>query len=177
MKSIHDLLGMSLVTVLEGTHLGALRGVEVDTAELRIRFLRFDGAKSRANGVIAWDAVRAVGADAITVDSLASVLEMVPAEESARVTATLGSRPVVTEQGRRLGRVTDYEVDETTGHIERYHVATGGLFGRLAHREITFTPEAVRVFGPDALIVADAAAPAVSPPAEATTGAERDERE
>jgi sporulation protein YlmC with PRC-barrel domain len=154
-KSIHELLGMALVTVQEGIRLGTVKGVELDPAAGRIAYLCFDGAETRADGVVPWEAVRAVGADAITVASLAQVREAVPGEDRARVTPLASDRPVMTESGTQLGRVTGYDVDETTGHVERYHVATGGFFGRLTHSEISFPHTAVRAFGPDAVVVAD----------------------
>jgi sporulation protein YlmC with PRC-barrel domain len=155
MKSIHELVGMALVTVHEGIRLGTVNGVELDTTAGRIAYLCFDGAETRADGVVPWEAVRAVGADAITVESLTQVQESVPSEDRARVTPLAGDRPVMTESGTRLGRVTGYDVDETTGRIERFHVATGGFLGRLTHSELSFPHEAIRAFGPDAMVVAD----------------------
>ena len=159
MKTIHDLLGMPVVTVGEGIRLGTLQAVEFDAAEGRIRYLHFKGAATRADGVLPWGAIRAVGADAITVESLAMVLEEVPAAEREEISPDVRHRPVLTESGTRLGKVTGYDVDEVTGRIERYHVATGGLFGRLTHSEIAFGREMVRAFGPDAIIVADEVCP------------------
>jgi sporulation protein YlmC with PRC-barrel domain len=117
--------------------------------------LHFDGADTRADGALPWELVRAVGADAVTVESLEQVQGVPPGDDRARGAADVRNRPVITESGTRLGRVTDYDVDETSGRIERYHVATGGLFGRLTHQEISFPPAAVRAFGPDAIVVAD----------------------
>ena len=157
MKSIHNLLGMAVVTIQEGIRLGTVKGVELDATAGRIAYLHVHGAETRADGVLPWESVRTVGADAITVESLAVVQEAIPAAERDRVTPDVGDRPVMTESGTHLGRVTGYDVDETTGRIERYHVATGGFIGRLTHREISFPPAAVRAFGPDAMVVADEA--------------------
>ena len=155
MKTLHDLLGMPLVTVQEGLRLGTLKGLEFNPADGRIRYLHFDGADTRADGVLAWDSVRTVGADAITVASLDAVLEAVPAADREEITPDVRNRPVITESGTRLGTITGYDVDEASGRIERYRVATGGFVGRLTHREISFPQEAVRAFGRDAVIVAD----------------------
>jgi hypothetical protein len=65
-------------------------------------------------------------------------------------------------------------VDETTGCVERYRVATGGLLGKLIHSGISFSRDAVRVFGKDAIIVSDEVgrAPRVEgPEGEANEGA------
>ena len=155
MKSLHDLLGMPIVTVQEGLRLGTLKGVEFNAADGRIRYLHFDGADTRADGVLAWASVRSVGKDAITIESLAAVLDAVPHAEREEVTPDVRNRPVMTEGGTRLGKVTSYDIDETSGRIGRYHVATGGFVGRLTHQELTFTQDAIRAFGRDAIIVAD----------------------
>jgi uncharacterized protein YrrD len=154
MKSIHDLLDMPLVTVREGIGLGKLQGVAVDTAEGRIRYLCFDGAETRSDGVLPWEAVRTVGKDAITIDSLESVQETLPAADRDRVSLHLGDRPVVSEGGNRLGKVVGYDIDELTGQVETYHISTGGFFGRLVNSERTFTRAQVLTLGEDAIIVA-----------------------
>ena len=155
MKSLHDLMGMPIVTVQEGLRLGTLKGVEFNAADGQIRYLHFDGADTRGDGVLAWASVRSVGKDAITVESLSAVLDAVPNAEREEVTPDVRNRPVMTESGTRLGKVTSYDIDETGGRIGRYHVATGGFVGRLTHQELTFTQDAIRAFGRDAIIVAD----------------------
>ena len=87
------------------------------------------------------------------IKGIGQVQQLSPGE--GRGAPDVRDRPVMTESGTRLGRVTDYDVDEASGRVERYHVATGGFFGRLTHREIAFPPAAVRAFGPDAIVVAD----------------------
>ena len=155
MKSFHDLLGMPLVTVQEGTRLGTLKGLEFNAADGQVRYLSFDGAETRADGVLPWESVRSVGADAITVESLAAVLAAIPSADREEVTLDVRDRPVLTESGTRLGKITGYDLDEATGRIERYHVATGGLFGRLTGSEVSFAQGSVRAMGQDAIIVAD----------------------
>lgn len=165
MKTIHDLVGMPLVTVAEGLRLGALNGVEFHAAGGQVRYLLFKGAETRADGVVPWSAVRSVGSDAITVESLATVLDAIPPEERDELTPDVRDRPVLTESGTRLGTITGYDVDETSGRIARYHVATGGLIGRLTRQELSFTQDAIRAFGRDAIVVADeVGAPAGAPP-------------
>lgn len=168
MKTIQELLGAPLVTIREGIRVGTLKAVDFAPADGRIRYLHFAGAETRADGVVPWASVRALGADAITIESLADVLDAVPAAEREEVTPDVRDRPVITESGTRLGKVTGYDLDKATGRIERYHIATGGFLGRLTHQELTIPRDAVRAFGRDAIVVADAVAqPAVADEARA----------
>jgi uncharacterized protein YrrD len=155
MKRIEDMLGMPIVTVDEGLRLGKLKGVEVDLAEGRIRYLRLDGEGGRADGFIPWGAIRSVGADAITVQSKAAVGETIPAADRDRVVGHLGDRAVVTEGGARLGQIVSYDVDEQTGMLLGYRVGTGGLLGRLTGSTLDFPHGAVRTIGRDAIIVSN----------------------
>ena len=160
MKSIHDLLGMELVTVGEGTKLGKLKGVEIDAQGGEIRYLQFDGEGDRADGFVPWSAVQSVGKHAITVHSSTDVVQTIPACDRDGVISHVGDRPVMTESGQRLGAIVSYDLDETTGRLECYHIGTGGFLGRLMGTEIRFSPAAIRAFGKDAIVVADSIVPA-----------------
>ncbi len=161
MKSINQLLGMPVVALQEGLRLGHLNGVEINAPEGRIRYLHFHG-EHRPDGVVAWEAIRSLGDDAITVGSVMDVRHDLSSVDRTGLVAHVGDRPVVTENGTRLGSVTSYDLDEKSGRILAYHIATGGLLGHLRHATITFTPDQVRTFGHDAIIVENqlAAAPA-----------------
>ena len=154
MKRIEEILGMPMVTVQEGLRLGKLSGVEVDTRDGRLRYLHFDGASNRAAGVVPWEAVRSIGTDAVTVESKALALETIPMAEREFLSPHVGDRPVMTESGKQLGKVSSYTVDESTGLIDRYYVASGGILGIGSH-QVRFTHAAVRSFGKDAIIVSD----------------------
>lgn len=155
MKSIGDLLGMPIVALDQGTRMGKVNGAEVDAREGRLRYLHFDGEGGRADGVIPWEAVRAVGTDAITIESTSAARESLAHADRDCLTPHVGDRPVVTESGTRLGTVHTYDVDEVTGQVLVYHIHTGGLIGRLTRRELRFTHDQIRTFGKDAIIVAD----------------------
>jgi sporulation protein YlmC with PRC-barrel domain len=148
---------MPIVTVDEGQRLGRVNGVEYDPERGRIVYLKFEG-DGRKDGLVPWQSVRAVGHDAVTVQGLGSVQSGVAPAERDSLTPHLGDRPVVTESGERLGQITGYDFEELTGEVRRFHIATGGLLGRLTGRELAFPPEAIRTFGKDAIIVADTVA-------------------
>lgn len=163
MRRIHDLLGMDVVTVREGASLGRLGGVEIDPVEGRVRYLRLESDGRRQGGLVPWESVRAVGDDAVTIESADAVVETIPGEVRDHVTPHLGDRPVVTESGRRLGQISSYDVDEVTGRITRYQVKPDAFFKRLSGRMLDLPPESVVTFGRDAIIVGDE----MLPPTEA----------
>ena len=159
MKRTDELLGMPVLTVQEGARLGKLKGVEIAYRDGQILYVQFDGADGRPDGMVHWSKVRAIGADAITIESLAVIQECVDAGDRDRVTPRVGERAVVTESGTRLGHITNYDLDEATGQILRYHIATGGLLGRVLHTEVSFEQSAIRAFGEDAIVVSDEVLP------------------
>lgn len=159
MRSIESLLGMPILSADEGSRLGSLGGVEISPEEQRIIYLCVDPSGKFRRGVIAWSDLTQVGTDALLVRS-ASVLrpEVAPIDRE-RLVSRLGDRPVLTEGGRRVGHISDYDVDEATGRIVRYHIPVGGLLAHLRHQTISFGPEAIRTFGKDAILVAEDAFP------------------
>lgn len=162
MKTIHELLGMPLVAVAESVRLGLYRGLDLDAADRQIGGLNPAGAAGRADGVLPWSAVVAMGADAITIESLHAIAQPETGPDVTTPAGDARERPVVTVRGTRIGKVTGYAVDETTGRVERYHVATGGLLGKLTHQEVSFPHSAIRTFGPDAIMVPDDVVPAIA---------------
>lgn len=154
MKALHELIGMPLVTLDEGKRLGTLRALELEGTTGQVQGVYCAGGDGHPDGMIPWGAVRSVGRDAITVESASALRLGAEAAHRGRA-ADVRDRPVVTESGNRLGVVSDYDFDEASGRITNYHVATGGLLGRLMHTEVTFRQSAIRAFGPDVIVVAD----------------------
>lgn len=152
---IQDLLGMPLVAVDRGVRLGTIQGVELDPNIGRLRYVRVKAEDRRPDGVVPWEALRAIGRDAVTVDSPLALQETIPGVDCDRVISHFGDRPVVTESGTRIGHVTSYEFDPVTGAITAYRVSPGGLVNRLIGRDVEFTQDFVRSVGVDAVIVSD----------------------
>jgi sporulation protein YlmC with PRC-barrel domain len=154
-KRIDDLLGMPIVTVAEGRRVGRLKGVEIDVTQGALAYLRFDAEGSRADGVVPWNAVRSIGADAITIEALGAVQETVPHAVLPNLTSHVSDRPVVTESGTRLGTINTYDVDEVSGRILWFHVPNGGLLARLSGKDLAFGLNDIVSFGRDAIVVSD----------------------
>ena len=65
---------------------------------------------------LAWEAVRAVGADAVTIDRGDMLTKPPPGSDGLRVARVLAGR-VLTDEGRELARLTDFDIDPGTGVI------------------------------------------------------------
>jgi len=159
---IQELLGMPVVAVDRGVRLGTVKGVELDPNLGRIRYLRINADDRRPDGVIPWETLRSIGRDAVTVESPSALQETIPGADCDRMISHFGDRPVVTESGSRIGTITSYELDPTTGVITNYHVALSGLLNRLTRRDVEFPQAAIRSVGVDAVIVSDAVLPAAA---------------
>lgn len=146
--------GMPVVSLGEGKELGRVDALLVDPDEARVRWLRLGkGGFFGETRVISVQAIEAIGENAITVDSEASatrIEEVAEAQELARDKRRLVGNRVLTEKGRLLGEIQDFELDEDTFRIVQYEIGKGDLLGTQPH----YIPaERVRTIGPDAVLV------------------------
>lgn len=151
---------MPVVAVDRGVRLGTVQGVELDPHLGRLHYLRVKAEDHRPDGVIAWENLRSIGRDAVTVDAPLVLQETIPGADCDRMISQFGDRAVVTEGGTRIGHVTSYEFEPVTGQITNYHVSRAGLVNRLIGRDVEFPQAAVRSVGADAVVVADEVLPA-----------------
>jgi uncharacterized protein YrrD len=149
-----EIRGMPVVSVGEGKELGRVDALLVDPDEARVRWLRLaKGGFFGETRVIAMRAIEAIGENAITVDSEASAVridEVAEAQEMARDKRRLIGNRVLTDKGRLLGEIHDYELDEDTFHIIQYEIGKGDLLGSQAYY---IAAERILTIGPDAVLV------------------------
>jgi uncharacterized protein YrrD len=96
--------------------------------------------------------VKAIGADAITVESddrVGVLADDTRAQELVAMGRGLKGKPIVTEDGNELGKMSTLVLDED-GSIRALH-ASSGLLGRGAGKDIS--PGSVLIAGQDAIIV------------------------
>jgi uncharacterized protein YrrD len=149
-----EIRGMPVVSVGEGKELGRVDTLLVDPDEASVRWLRLGkGGFFGETRVIAVRAIEAIGENAITVDSEASatrIEEVAEAQELVRDKRRLVGNRVLTEKGRLLGEIHDFELDEDTFRILQYEVGKGDLLGAQPHY---IAAERVLTIGPDAVLV------------------------
>ncbi|MGV3724486.1 MAG: PRC-barrel domain-containing protein [Actinomycetota bacterium] len=152
---IHELVGMPVMALDTGSRLGIIKGVELQMSEARVYYVRVDRPGRKDDGIIPWAALHAVGQDAVTVSGADAVFDAIPAADRDNLTPHLSDRPVMTQNGTRLGHLDDYDLDPATGRIESFHVAPQGMLNRLTGRGCTFPRSVLVTIGGDAIIVSD----------------------
>ncbi|MCF6525222.1 PRC-barrel domain-containing protein [Streptomyces sp. JJ36] len=114
---LHDMTGRTVMGVTDATTLGAVTGFLVDPEEPRVAGLRLR-KPGGGSTLLAWSAVRAVGADAVMAD---------PDEAGRTARQELGplagkryeitGKRVLSERGEELGAVEDAEFDPESGAL------------------------------------------------------------
>jgi sporulation protein YlmC with PRC-barrel domain len=115
--------GLPVITAEEAEQLGRVESLTIDARHRRVACLRLSGAPKHA-ATIAWNAIEAVGRDAVIVRSRTGTdpgQSDVPAHHEA-----LGQR-VLTEHGTEHGTVKDIAFDNSTGQVLTLYTALGDI--------------------------------------------------
>ncbi len=154
MAWLRKIRGMPAVSVAEGKEVGKVDAVLVDVDAGAARWLRlgkvgfFGGTR-----VISVDAIQAIGENAITVDSETSAVpidDVAEAQELSQDKRRIVDNRMLTNKGRLLGEIRDYELDDETYEIVRYEIGKADLLGAQAQR---VPADYVLTIGPDAVLV------------------------
>ncbi|MFQ5859012.1 MAG: PRC-barrel domain-containing protein [Anaerolineae bacterium] len=154
MAWLKEIRGMPVVSVAEGKELGKVDSLLVDVGAGTVRWLQL--GKSRFFGetrVISVDEIQAIGENAITVESETAAVRIdrvTEAQELSREKRRIIGTRVLTNKGRMLGEIRDYEIDVDTFQITRYEIGKGDLLGA---RSRVATADYVLTIGPDAVLV------------------------
>lgn len=124
---IDKLKGMAIVSVSEGSRLGRVDDVLIDTVGIQIGALKI--ARDGQQFMIPFNLIKSVGSDAITVES-----SQVTQAEGAATGAFVGLRDfkrlkMVDEAGTLLGVLSNIDFDQQTGKIAQLSVRKGGVLG------------------------------------------------
>ena len=121
MKSIREIIGLSLICVKEGLEYGHIKDVLFDPANGRIKYLIVDdgqwylGAK-----LLPFEKVMGIGTDVITVESQENIVPFIQAQDALdlikRDVKIIGSK-VYTQKGEYIGEVKECSVCEQDGSI------------------------------------------------------------
>ena len=125
-----EVVGRQIAVRDGGQIAGKIKDLVVDsTGRQVIGIVLSDGVFS-ASRVVPWKAIQAFGPDSVLIDSAGSVAK---ADEIPEIKAVLDTKTkikglkLLTTAGKDLGKITDFEFDETTGSVSGFELS-GGLF-------------------------------------------------
>ena len=153
---MEKLKGIAIVSVSEGAKLGTVSGALFDSDSMRLTALDVKGGDGRF--IIPLGAIKAFGADAVTIES-SSVTQM-QGESGAATEVSLDAlrkRKVVDEAGTLLGTLHNLDIEAMSGAVESISVHKGGIFG-LGGESTTIPATAIKSIGRELITVAVAPA-------------------
>jgi uncharacterized protein YrrD len=166
-RKSQELMGLPVLTVAEGKHLGAISRLLVRRETRAVEAVGIGGGALSHPSYLRFSQLSSIGADAVMVSGEAVLKAGIPPAEIKELDSDLLGRPVVTEHGEKLGVVAGFTANTDTGRIEAFRVrpeAGGGLarlaaLAHLSHPEVVELPDALVVsLGASALVVRDEAA-------------------
>ncbi len=152
MRTVSSLLGLKVIGIADGKEIGEVTEVVYDLSTGRlVGIIVGRGAGERA---ISADDIAVIGEDAIMVPSgdVAKFVREVPEIAERRAEAPGKALAVVTDDGRRLGRISNVWIDPVAKIVTRFDVSAGFL------QDLTRGPLSLpilegTVHGPDTVIV------------------------
>ncbi len=151
------LKGMAIVSVQQGTKLGYVEQPLLDLTARKVIALQVKGESGTF--IVPFDAVAAVGPDAITVAS--STATQTPstggAADDLRDLDGLRKLKIVDQAGTFLGTISHVEIDPASGAITQLAAHTGGMLG-LGGTTTTIDAQAILTVGAELLTVNSEAA-------------------
>ena len=155
---IDKLKGMAIVSVSEGSRLGRVDDVLIDSSGMQIGALKI--VHDRQQFMIPFNLIKSIGSDAITVES-SQVTQAEGSASGALVSVRdFKKLKMVNEAGTLLGVLSNVDFDQQTGKIGQLSVHKGGLLG-LGGKTTTIDTSQVRGIGRDVVTVSAEAAAAV----------------
>ena len=151
--NIDKLKGMAIVSVAEGSRLGRVSDILIDTAALQIGAIKI--AHEGQSFVIPFNLLKSIGADAITVEN-SNVTQADGGSFGAMVSVgDFKKLKVVDETGTLYGVISSIEIDEATGKLSEFTAHKGGMLG-LGGTTTTVNAGQVRGVGPEVMTVSAA---------------------
>jgi uncharacterized protein YrrD len=161
------LVGRAVVSVADGEKLGAVSDIWLDLDKRTVRGLVMGSGGGlfhhQTPSVIPLTQVRSIGLQAITVHDRTNIALMEGAPYEGASTLEMLRKRVVTASGEVLGDGDDISFDETSGAFAALQLAPQGGFLGIGATMPVIPLDEVIAFGPDVIVVADAAIAHVRP--------------
>jgi uncharacterized protein YrrD len=160
-----DVLGRQITVREGGQNIGKIRDLVVNSAGNQvIGIVVAEGLFSDAR-VAEWKAVQAFGPDTVVIDVAASVVKASAAPEIKAVLdkkTDIKGLKMLTTAGKELGKITDFQFDETTGMVSGYELSSGLFSDAFDGTPFVPTPASLEL-GKDVAFVAPEAEQTIVP--------------
>jgi uncharacterized protein YrrD len=123
-----DLLGRAVVSREGGRELGKVKDLVVDHSGKRVLGVVVSEGLLRGTKVALWPSVLAVGPHSVVLDSARSVVDADDAPEIKSVLEKgthIRGLKLQTTEGKELGKIEDFQLDEESGTILGYELSSG----------------------------------------------------
>ncbi len=154
-----SLKGMAIVSITEGTRLGRVDDLWIDTTQRSVVALQCSDQRKRF--IVPFPLIRNIGQDAITVES-SQVTQVdghsAPTPGTLRLDDFLKLK-VVDESGAFVGNVNQVDIDVASGQLLSINAHKGGMLG-LGGTTTAIPAEQIRAVGQELVTVAIGEQPA-----------------
>ena len=137
MKS-EDILNLKVVNIENGATIGFVTKLLIDGEKIQMIALQIGGGIFSHADFMPFDAIKAIKNDALMIESESSVVERGAFKDNGIIDNLIG-RKTLTEDGRDIGTIHDFDVDIVNGDITSVTVAIdkamlGGLWQSAGER-------------------------------------------
>lgn len=157
MRRTSELIGKAIVSADRGEKMGRVADVLVDPDGGRLAGLVVRNGLLRREAVLPYEDVNVLGQDAVVArsrDAVTGAAEWRKRAVQARRSMGLRNRRVITRAGREVGTISDVYIDEQSGRVDGYEVATQAFAGLVQrHTRLPFSNDLA--IGDDAVVVPD----------------------
>ncbi len=157
---------MPIISVKEGQQIGSVRGLIINPTNLEVAALLVDQkGLFKEQRVIPYSKVISVGDQAITIDKIASAEKVVNLPETISLVKDripIINAKVITENGKALGIVEEFDIDTTTGKIIGIEIASNFVSGLFKGRGFLASCHLVTM-GKDVIIAVGGAEDSLTP--------------
>ncbi|MBO0960707.1 PRC-barrel domain-containing protein [Neobacillus sp. MM2021_6] len=150
MKNSSQITGLPIISISDGIQVGKVKSLVINPDKGSIDFLTIDNEDWQVSiKAIPFKKVIGIGEYAVTVDSENAIIDLneIPiTNQLVNKKIKISNTKVMTRKGELLGEVTEFFVDENTGHIL-------GMELKIAGNNVALLSEFVLTYGKDIIIV------------------------
>jgi len=163
MKKSQEIIGLPVFSIVDGRKIGQVKDLVINPEEGKVDFLMVsNGSWYVGAKVLPFNSVIGIGEHAVTTESesqLAVVSENQTANALLQRNIEVKGNRVLTNKGNLIGIITEYELDENTGQIQRIEYRSAQDEKTLALIEA----QNILTYGSDIVVVREASSDPVPP--------------